>query len=141
MLMDKEQIKGIIPHREPFLLVDRIVEYEEGRRAVGEWSLTGDEYFFKGHFPGEPILPGALMVESLAQVGCVVILNKPENKGKIVLFAGIDKIRFKSIARPGDTLRLEVELTKIKGPIGLGAVKATVDGQIAAQGELMFAVR
>ena len=141
IVMDREQIKGIIPHREPFLLLDRIVEYEEGKRAVGEWTLTGEEYFFKGHFPDYPVLPGVLMVESLAQVGAVVILDKPENRGKIALFAGIDNVRFKSQVRPGDTLRLEVELTKIKGPIGKGAARATVDGRVAVKGELMFAVK
>lgn len=139
-MLDRDQIMEIIPHRDPFLLVDTILELDEVR-AVGEWHLTGDEYFFKGHFPDYPVLPGVLMVESLAQVGAVIILNKEENRGKIVLFAGIDGIRFKRQVKPGETLRLEVEMTKARGPIGWGKARATVGGELAAQGELMFAVQ
>lgn len=140
-MLDREQIKEIIPHRDPFLFPERILELEPAKRAVGEWRLTGEEYFFKGHFPDYPVLPGVLIVESLAQVGAVAILSSQEYKGKIAFFAGIDGFRFKRQVRPGDTLRLEVELTKMRGPVGKGWAKATVDGAVAAQGELMFAVQ
>ncbi len=139
--LDKNAIKEIIPHREPFLLIDEILELKPGVRAVGLKRLTGEEDWFRGHFPDYPVMPGVLMVEALAQTGAVIILGLPENKGKIVFFAGIDKIRFKRQVRPGEELRLECEIIKVKGPIGKGAVKATVNGEVAAQGELMFAVQ
>ena len=139
-MLNSQEIQAIIPHRYPFLLVDRIVEIEEGVRAVGIKAVTVNEPFFQGHFPGYPVMPGVLIVEALAQVGAVVLLKKPENAGKIALFAGIDGFRFRRQVVPGDTLRLEVELTKMRGPVGKGSVKATVDGEVAAEGEMMFAI-
>lgn len=139
-MLDAQQIQALIPHRYPFLLVDRILEIEEGVRAIGLKQVTINEWFFQGHFPGEPIMPGVLIVEALAQVGAVALLSLPANQGKIGLFAGIDGVRFRRPVRPGDTLRLEVTLTKQRGPIGKGEGKATVDGQLAASGEFTFAV-
>lgn len=141
MIMDINEIKATIPHRYPFLLIDRIEELEEGRRAVGTKNVSGNEPFFAGHFPDYPVMPGVLIVEALAQVGAVALLAVAENKGKIVLFAGIDGVRFKRQVVPGDVLRLEVEITKMRGPVGRGKATATVDGEIAAEGELMFAIK
>ncbi|MBI2864132.1 MAG: 3-hydroxyacyl-ACP dehydratase FabZ [Chloroflexi bacterium] len=139
-MIDARGIQEILPHRYPFLLVDRIVELESGARAVGIKNVSANEPFFQGHFPGHPIMPGVLIVEALAQVGAVAILSLEANRGKLVLFAGIDGLRFRKPVIPGDTLRLEVSLTKIRGPVGKGAAKATVDGQVAAEGELTFAL-
>lgn len=140
-MLNQEQIKEIIPHRDPFLLIDELVEFEPGVRAVGIKRLTGEEFWFAGHFPDYPVMPGVLIVEALAQCGACAILSMPESKGKIALFAGIDKIRFKRQVLPGDEIRLECEIIKLRGPIGKGAVKATVNGEIAVVGELMFAVQ
>lgn len=126
-IFDYNQIKQIIPHRQPFLLIDKVVEYEEGQRCVAIKQVSGNEPFFQGHFPEYAVMPGVLITEALAQTGAVAILNSEENKGKIALFAGIDKCRFKRQVVPGDTLTLEVEITKIKGPIGKGNAKATVE--------------
>lgn len=134
-IFDYNQIKQIIPHRQPFLLIDKVVEYEEGQRCVAIKQVSGNEPFFQGHFPEYAVMPGVLITEALAQTGAVAILNSEENKGKIALFAGIDKCRFKRQVVPGDTLTLEVEITKIKGPIGKGNAKATVDGQLACSCE------
>lgn len=139
-MLSNQEIQAIIPHRYPFLLVDRIVELEDGVRAVGIKAVTVNEPFFQGHFPGNPIMPGVLIVEALAQVGAVVLLSKPENRGKIALFAGIDGFRFRKQVSPGDVLRLEVELTRMRGPVGKGACRATVDGAVVADGEMMFAI-
>lgn len=139
-MLDIDEVKKIIPHRYPFLLIDGILELEEGKRAVGIKNVTANEEFFQGHFPQKAVMPGVLIVEALAQVGACAILSLEENKGKVALFAGIDKMRFKRQVRPGDQLRLEVELTKIKSLVGKGSAKATVDGEIAACGELMFAI-
>ena len=139
-MLNAQEIQAIIPHRYPFLLVDRIVELEEGVRAVGIKAVTVNEPFFQGHFPGYPVMPGVLIVEALAQVGAVVLLKKPENAGKIALFAGIDGFRFRRQVVPGDILRLEVELTRMRGPVGKGSARATVDGEVAAEGEMMFAI-
>ncbi|HEK4007415.1 TPA: 3-hydroxyacyl-ACP dehydratase FabZ [Staphylococcus aureus] len=140
-IFDYNQIKQIIPHRQPFLLIDKVVEYEEGQRCVAIKQVSGNEPFFQGHFPEYAVMPGVLITEALAQTGAVAILNSEENKGKIALFAGIDKCRFKRQVVPGDTLTLEVEITKIKGPIGKGNAKANVDGQLACSCELTFAIQ
>lgn len=140
-MLDIDGIKAIIPHRYPFLLIDRIEEYEPGVRAVGIKNVTANEPFFEGHFPEYPVMPGVLIVEAMAQVGAVALLSLEGNAGKIALFAGIDKVRFKRPVRPGDTLRLEIEITKSRGPIGFGTATAKVDGELAASGELMFAIK
>lgn len=138
-LLNQEQIKEIIPHRDPFLLIDEVLELEEGKRCVAVKHIKKDEDWFRGHFPGQPVQPGVLMVEMLAQTGAVAALSTPENKGKIALFAGIDKARFKGIVKPGDTLTLEVEIVKIKGPVGIGKAVATRDGKKVVTAEIMFA--
>lgn len=141
LLLDVQQIKEIIPHRYPFLLVDKIVEIEDEKRAVGIKNVTVNEPFFQGHFPEYPVMPGVLIVEALAQVGAVAMLKKEENKGKLALFAGIDKCRFKRQVKPGDVLRLEVEIIRLKGPIGKGKGIATVDGELVCETEIMFAIQ
>ena len=135
-----KQIEEIIPHRHPFLLVDYIEDYETGVFAVGYKCVTFREDFFKGHFPQEPIMPGVLIIEALAQTGAVAILSKPENRGKTAYFGGVDKCRFKGKVQPGDKLRLETRIIKQKGPIGVGEAKATVDGRLVVKAELTFAV-
>lgn len=139
MLTIKE-IQEIIPHRDPFLLIDRIDEYEPGVSASGIKNVTFNEYFFRGHFPEEPVMPGVLIIEALAQTGAVAILSKEENKGKIAFFGGIDKARFKKKVVPGDTLSLSVEIIKQKGPVGIGKAVAKVDGKLAVSAELTFFV-
>ena len=139
-MLNSEEIKTIIPHRYPFLLVDQILEVEENR-VVGKKNVTINEPFFQGHFPDYPVMPGVLILEALAQTGAVAILGKEENKGKIGFLAGIDKARFRRQVRPGDVLTLEVEITRLKGPIGKGRAKATVDGEIACEAEIMFAIQ
>jgi 3-hydroxyacyl-[acyl-carrier-protein] dehydratase len=138
--LDIMQIQEIIPHRYPFLLVDRIEELELGKKAVGIKNVTINEPFFKGHFPGYPVMPGVLIVEALAQVGAVAMLSMEEHHGKIGLFAGIDEFRFKDQVKPGDTLVLEVELTRVRGTVGKGHGKALVNGKVVAEGGLMFAL-
>jgi 3-hydroxyacyl-[acyl-carrier-protein] dehydratase len=133
------EIMKIIPHRYPFLLVDRIIELEEGKRAVGIKCVTANEPHFQGHFPATPIMPGVLIIEALAQVGAVAVLSIPEHRGKLAVFAGIDKARFKRLVQPGDVLRLEVTLTRVRLPIGQGEAVATVDGDLACRADLMFA--
>ena len=139
-MLDIQQIKEIIPHRYPFLLIDQILEVEEGKRAVGIKNVTVNEEFFNGHFPEFPVMPGVLIVEALAQVGAVAMLKKEENRGKLALFAGIDSCRFKRQVRPGDQLRLEVEMTRVRGAIGKGKGTATVNGEIACELEMTFAL-
>ena len=140
MELDANQIQEIIPHRPPFLLVDKITDYEPGQWAKGIKAVTVNEPFFAGHFPQYHVMPGVLIIEALAQVGAVAILSLPENKGKLAFFGGIKNARFKRQVRPGDVLELSCELTERRGPIGHGKAVAKVDGKIAAQGELPFAV-
>ena len=139
-MLNKEQIKEIIPQREPFLMIDEVEEYIPGESCIAYKNVNENEYYFKGHFPGNPIMPGVLIVEALAQTGAVAILSMEENKGKNALFGGIDKMKFKKMVVPGDVLKLEVKIIKKKGPIGVGEAVATVDGKIAAKGELTFAI-
>ncbi|SFB04209.1 MULTISPECIES: 3-hydroxyacyl-ACP dehydratase FabZ [unclassified Bacillus (in: firmicutes)] len=139
-MLDINQIKEIIPHRYPFLLVDRILEVEEGQRAVGIKNVTANEEFFNGHFPDYPVMPGVLVIEALAQVGAVAMLKKEENRGRLAFFAGIDNCRIKRQVVPGDQLRLEVEMTRVRGKIGKGRGVATVDGEVAVELEMMFAL-
>jgi 3-hydroxyacyl-[acyl-carrier-protein] dehydratase len=140
MILSSKEIQQIIPHRWPFLLVDKIIELQPGEGAVGIKNVTAAELCFQGHFPGYPIFPGVLIIEAMAQVGAVAVLSVPENKGKIVLFAGIDNLRFRGPVFPGDSLRLEVKFTRMRGSIGKGTAKATVEGKTVADGELTFAI-
>ena len=137
---DSRQIQAILPHRYPFLLVDRILEIEPGRSVVGLKQVTAGEPYFQGHFPGHPVMPGVLIVEALAQAGAVAVLSLPENQGKIVYFAGIDAFRFRRPVGPGDSLRLEVTLDRLRSSAGRGQARALVDGQVVAEGQIMFAL-
>lgn len=139
-MLNKEQIKEIIPQREPFLMIDEVEEYIPGESAVAYKKVEKTEWYFQGHFPGNPIMPGVLITESLAQTGAVAILSMEENKGKNALFGGIDKMKFKKMVVPGDRLKLEVNIIKRKGPIGIGEAVATVEGKMVAKGELTFAL-
>jgi 3-hydroxyacyl-[acyl-carrier-protein] dehydratase len=136
--LGRSEIEEILPHRAPLLLLDEVLELEPGARVVAR-KLVREENC-AGHFPGNPIMPGVLMVEALAQAGAVAVLSQEENRGKLALFAGIDDVRFKRIVRPGDELTLECELESMRGPIGKGKVRATVDGELAVRGTLTFAV-
>ncbi|WP_439649650.1 3-hydroxyacyl-ACP dehydratase FabZ [Gracilibacillus salinarum] len=138
--MDIQEIKETIPHRYPFLLVDQITEQND-TKITGKKNVTINEPFFQGHFPDYPVMPGVLIVEALAQVGAVAILSKEENKGKIGFLAGIDKCRFKRQVKPGDQLQLEVEIIRIKGPIGKGKAVAKVGDDLACEAEITFAVK
>lgn len=136
-----DEIKEIIPHRYPFLLIDQVVDYEPGKFADARKCVTVNEPFFQGHFPQYPVMPGVLIIEALAQTGAVALLSMPENKGKIALFGGIKNARFKKQVRPGDVLELHCELTRMHGPVGMGTAVATVNGKTAVQAELTFAVQ
>lgn len=136
-----KQIMEIIPHRQPFLLIDTIEELEEGVKAVGKKCVTYNEPFFAGHFPQEPVMPGVLIIEALAQTGAVALLSQPEFKGKTAYFGGISSAKFKRKVVPGDVLMLETQIVKVKGPIGVGKAVATVNGEIAAVAELTFAIK
>lgn len=140
-MLDSEQIKAIIPHRYPFLLVDKVVEIEDEKRVVGLKNVSINEPFFQGHFPEYPVMPGVLILEALAQTGAIAVLGMEQNKGKIGFLAGVDKCRFKRQVKPGDQLRLEVEIIRLKGPIGKGKAIATVDGEVACEAEIMFAIK
>lgn len=140
LLMGTKEIMEIIPHRQPFLLIDTIEELEPGKRAVAKKCVSYNEPFFAGHFPGEPVMPGVLIIEALAQAGAVAILSKPEFKGKTAYFGAINSAKFKQKVVPGDVLMLELEIIKEKGPIGIGKATATVNGKVVTQAELTFAI-
>jgi len=139
--MDISEIKNIIPHRYPFLLVDKVISLEKGKRVVGIKNVTENEWYFTGHFPGYSLMPGVLIIEALAQVGAIAILSLEENQGKLVLFGGVDKFRFKQEVRPGDTLELAVEISRWRGKVGKGVGEAGVNGVIVAKGEFTFALK
>ena len=139
-MLNKEDIKKVIPQREPFLMIDEVESLVPGESAIAYKYVNEEEWYFKGHFPGNPIMPGVLITESLAQTGAMAILSLEENKGKNALFGGIDKLKFKKIVVPGDKVKLEVKIIKRKGPIGVGEAIATVDGKTVAKGELTFAL-
>lgn len=139
-MLNIKQIQEIIPHRYPFLLIDRIEDLEPGIKAVGYKNITMNEYFFGGHFPSEPVMPGVLIIEALAQVGAVCLLSLEDLKGKIAYFGGIEKARFREKVIPGDVLRLEVEIIKRRGPIGIGSAKAFVGDKKVCEAELTFAI-
>ncbi|MFA6939440.1 MAG: 3-hydroxyacyl-ACP dehydratase FabZ [Clostridiaceae bacterium] len=139
-MLEIKDIEKILPHRYPFLLIDRVLEVEPLKRAVGIKNVTFNEYFFQGHFPNEPVMPGVLIIEALAQLGAVAMLSHESFQGKTAYFGGIKSARFRKKVIPGDTLKLEVEIIKIKGPAGIGKAAAYVDGKLACQAELLFAI-
>lgn len=140
VLLNREQIQEIIPHRDPFLLIDEVVEMEEGKRIVAMKYVKEEEYYFAGHFPQEKVMPGVLMVEALAQAGAVIILSMEQNKGKIAYFASIKEAKFRNKVVPGDTLRLEVVMERLRSKMGTGKAVAYLGDQIACQCEIMFAI-
>jgi 3-hydroxyacyl-[acyl-carrier-protein] dehydratase len=139
-MLNVQDIERLIPHRYPFLLVDRVIEMEPGKRIVAVKNVTANEWFFQGHFPGFPIMPGVLIVEALAQTGAVLLLSDESARGQIPLFAGIEKCRFRQQVVPGDTLTLEMEVIARRGPVGKGRATARVGGKVAAECELTFAL-
>lgn len=136
----RAEIEAILPHRDPFLLIDEVIEYEPGKRVVARKLVREDEWYFAGHFPGRPVMPGVLIVEAMAQTGAVAVLGQEENRGRIAYFAGIDDCRFKRIVEPGDELELTCELDRLRGSIGRGKASARVGDELAARGTLTFAV-
>ena len=138
--LDRAAIEAILPHREPFLLIDEVLELEPGQRVVARKRVRPDEWYLAGHFPGRPVMPGVLIVEAMAQTGAVAVLAEEENRGRLALFAGIDDTRFKRIVEPGDELELECTLEQVRGPVGRGKASARVGGELAARGTLTFAV-
>jgi 3-hydroxyacyl-[acyl-carrier-protein] dehydratase len=138
--LDRAAIEEILPHRDPFLLIDEVLELEPGHRVVARKRVRDDEWYLAGHFPGRPVMPGVLIVEAMAQTGAVAVLAEDENRGRIAFFGGIDATRFKRIVEPGDELLLECTLEAVRGPVGKGKARATVAGQLAARGTLTFAV-
>ena len=140
-LMTQDEIKEIIPHRDPFLLIDTIEEMEPGKRVVATKLMKPDEFWFKGHFPDYPVVPGVLMLEMMAQAGATAMLALPENKGKIGFFGGVKEAKFRRQVVPGDLLRIEVEIVKVKGPVGVGSGIATVNGEKAVSAEITFAIK
>ena len=138
--LGREQIEEILPHRDPFLFLDEVTVLEPGARVVARKQVREDEWFLTGHFPGRPIMPGVIIVEAMAQCGAVAVLADEANRGKLALFAGIDGVRFKRMVLPGDELELTCQLERMRGPVGRGKATATVDGELAARGTLMFAV-
>ncbi|SDI46373.1 3-hydroxyacyl-ACP dehydratase FabZ [Natribacillus halophilus] len=137
-MLTTEEIRAIIPHRHPFLLIDRVEELEAGKRCLALKNVSANEDYFNGHFPGYPVMPGVLIVEALAQTGAVALLKDDKHQGKLAVFAGIDHCRFKGQVTPGDQLRLETTLTRVRGSIGKGQATATVNGEVVAEMELMF---
>ncbi len=135
-----EEITNILPHRYPFLFVDKVEIEEEGKKGIGYKNVTMNEYYFQGHFPEKPVMPGVIIIETMAQVGAVILLSKEEFKGRIPYFAGINKFRFKKVVKPGDTLRMEVKITKLRGSVGIGEGKAYVGNEVTAEGEFMFSI-
>jgi 3-hydroxyacyl-[acyl-carrier-protein] dehydratase len=138
--LGRAEIEAILPHRDPFLLIDEVLELEPGARVVARKTVRAEEWYLAGHFPGRPIMPGVLIVEAMAQTGAVAVLSEEENRGRLALFAGIDDVRFKRVVEPGDVLDLTCELERVRGPIGKGRARAEVDGELAARGTLTFAV-
>lgn len=140
-ILDIQSIMEVIPHRYPFLFVDKVEILQPGIKGLGYKNVTMNEYYFQGHYPGMPVMPGVIIIETMAQVGAVILLSHEDFKGKVPYFAGINKFRFKRKVVPGDTLRIEVEIVKLRGSIGIGQGKAYVEDEIAAEGEFMFAIQ
>ena len=138
--LGRREIEEILPHRDPFLLLDEVTEIEPGVRVVARKRVRDDEWYLAGHFPGRPIMPGVLMDEAMAQTGAVAVLSDEANRGKLALFAGIDDVRFKRIVQPGDELELTCEVDRLRGPVGRGKATATVGGELAVRGTLTFAI-